>query len=84
MTSRAVLLAVFVLALPAAAPPRPRVLAEEPLNGTLRPGETVLVDDGSCPAGQIKHITGRVKKTRGADTMRSGVIREVACVARPH
>ena len=26
--------------------------------GQLREGQVVLVDDGSCPAGQIKQVTG--------------------------
>jgi hypothetical protein len=33
-------------------------LQQEPPAGSLSPGQTVLVDDGSCPAGQIKQITG--------------------------
>ena len=33
-------------------------LKEEPPMGQLREGQTVLVDDGSCPAGQIKQIIG--------------------------
>lgn len=34
------------------------VLQREPGKGRLRYGEKVLVDDGSCPAGQIKEIVG--------------------------
>jgi hypothetical protein len=33
-------------------------LKEEPPMGQLREGQTVLVDDGSCPAGQIKQVIG--------------------------
>jgi hypothetical protein len=33
-------------------------LQQEPPAGSLSSGQTVLVDDGSCPAGQIKQITG--------------------------
>ena len=33
------------------------VYSEEPLVGTLKSGEVVLVDDGSCPEGQIKEVT---------------------------
>jgi hypothetical protein len=33
-------------------------LQQVPPAGTLSPGETVLVDDGSCPAGQIKQVIG--------------------------
>jgi hypothetical protein len=38
------------LAMPAAA----QVLKQQPPLGQLREGETVLVDDGTCPKGQIK------------------------------
>ncbi len=34
------------------------VLKREPPMGQLREGQIVLVDDGSCPAGQIKQVTG--------------------------
>ena len=34
------------------------VLKQEPPMGQLREGQVVLVDDGSCPAGQIKQVTG--------------------------
>lgn len=33
-------------------------LKQEPGSGTLPFGKKVLVDDGSCPQGQIKQITG--------------------------
>jgi hypothetical protein len=35
-----------------------QVLKTEPRMGTLREGQVVLVDDGTCPAGQIKQVTG--------------------------
>jgi hypothetical protein len=34
------------------------VLKKEPPMGALREGQVVLVDDGSCPGGQIKEVTG--------------------------
>ena len=34
------------------------VLKEEPKRNLLKHGQVVLVDDGSCPAGQIKEVTG--------------------------
>ena len=40
--------------IPAAA----EVLKREPPMGQLREGQTVLVDDGSCPKGQIKEVVG--------------------------
>lgn len=41
----------------------------------LRLGQRVMVDDGSCPAGQIKEI-------RGAQMTTSGVVRTRKCVPR--
>ena len=47
------------------------VLKEEPKRNLLKHGKVVLVDDGSCPAGEIKEVTGgkddaakQVKRTR--------------------
>ncbi len=39
-------------------PAQAEVLKKEPPMGQLREGQTVLVDDGSCPAGQIKEVIG--------------------------
>lgn len=33
-------------------------MTSEPASGTLAYGSKVLVDDGTCPEGQIKQITG--------------------------
>ena len=41
----------------------------------LRLGERILVDDGSCPAGQIKEISG-------AKLSPTGVVRARKCVSR--
>lgn len=41
----------------------------------LRVGQRVLVDDGSCPAGQIKQVIG-------ARLSQSGVVRTQSCVPR--
>ena len=50
------------------------VLKTEPGKGQLPFGKKVLVDDGSCPAGQIKQITGG----NGSD-----VPRQRECIATP-
>lgn len=76
MMARRCLIAACALPLLGAAPTRPRVLTEEPLNGTLRPAETVLVDDGSCPTGQIKRITAQTSRRRGT-------VRQVTCIIHP-
>jgi hypothetical protein len=41
----------------------------------LRLGQRVLVDDGSCPAGQIKEVSG-------AKMTEAGVARTRKCIAR--
>lgn len=41
----------------------------------LRLGQRILVDDGSCPAGQIKEVTG-------AQLSNAGVVRRIVCVPR--
>lgn len=39
------------------------ILKSEPAKGTLPQGQKVLVDDGSCPAGQVKQVTGATPGT---------------------
>ena len=41
----------------------------------IRLGQRVLVDDGSCPAGQIKEVAGSQMTT-------SGVLRTRKCIPR--
>ena len=41
----------------------------------LRVGQRVLVDDGTCPAGKIKLVTG-------AQLNQNGVVRSITCVPR--
>ncbi|MGY4570000.1 hypothetical protein QA639_19880 [Bradyrhizobium pachyrhizi] len=41
----------------------------------LRVGQRVLVDDGSCPAGQIKQVVG-------SRLSENGVVRTRSCVPR--
>lgn len=48
---------------------------EVPRDGTLSPGEVVLVDDGRCPAGEVKQVTGGNKAKK--------IPRDVRCVPRP-
>jgi hypothetical protein len=33
-------------------------IKREPAMGAMKEGEVVLVDDGSCPKGQIKRVVG--------------------------
>ncbi|MDH6262531.1 DUF6719 family protein [Bradyrhizobium sp. BR13661] len=41
----------------------------------LKLGQRVLVDDGTCPAGQVKEV-------RGSKMTDKGVVRTSSCVAR--
>ena len=56
-----------------AAPALAQVASREP--DDLRLGQRVLVDDGSCPAGQIKEVAGSQMTT-------SGVLRTRKCIPR--
>ena len=58
-------------AMPAAA----QQVAREQDIADLRLGQRIMVDDGSCPAGQIKEVTG-VKLTT------TGISRARKCVPR--
>jgi hypothetical protein len=51
-----------------------QVLKNEPAAGNLPLGKKVLVDDGACPAGQIKQVTG------GSNTQQ--IARSTTCVPR--
>lgn len=46
---------LILLAGPAAAQ---QIYSREPAKGLIRPGQKVLVDNGSCPRGQILEVTG--------------------------
>lgn len=54
-----------------------KVLKMDPPAGTLYTGTSVLVDDGSCPKGQIKKLT-RV----GSMSDKEGGFRKQECVRR--
>ena len=64
-------LVLLLLATPALAQ---AVSREQDIVG-LRLGQRVLVDDGSCPAGQIKEVQGSQMTT-------SGVVRTRKCIPR--
>ena len=50
------------------------MLTSEPGAGYIGNGQSVLVDDGRCPAGQVSKITGPVNLTAQ---------RTYACVKKP-
>lgn len=57
---KALLIAIVsTIALSAVASPSlAEILKREPPMGQLREGQIVLVDDGTCPPGQIKQVIG--------------------------
>jgi hypothetical protein len=71
--SRIIFSAMLLLGL--ASPAVAEQIAREQDIADLRLGQRIMVDDGSCPAGQIKEVTG-VKLTT------SGVARARKCVPR--
>jgi hypothetical protein len=68
------LLAGLVLAGSASSAIAEQVMREQDVVN-LRLGQHVLVDDGSCPAGQIKEVYG-------ARMTESGILRSVRCIPR--
>jgi hypothetical protein len=57
----------------------PTTLKQEPPMGAMREGQVVLVDDGSCPAGQIKRVVGG-NHTKAGGTKQ--IVRTSSCVGR--
>jgi hypothetical protein len=55
------------------------VLKTEPPMGALKEGQRVLVDDGSCPPGQLREVIGGNHTKAGG---KSNVIRQYRCVPR--
>jgi hypothetical protein len=64
-------LALLALAAPAAA----QLVSREQDIVDLRLGQRILVDDGSCPAGQIKEVSG-------AKMTAAGIQRVAKCIPR--
>ena len=52
---------------------------QEPPMGAMREGQILLVDDGSCPAGQIKRVVGG-NHTKVGGTKQ--IVRTSSCVPR--
>ena len=53
----------------------PTVLKEVPKDGDIPYGMVVLVDDGTCPKGEVKEITGGSRA--------KAIPRKTRCVKRP-
>jgi hypothetical protein len=54
------------------------IYKREPPAGEIKAGQKILVDDGTCPKGQIKEVTGGTR-INGMP----GVKRTRTCVQRP-
>ena len=52
-----------------------QIVSREQDIADVRLGQRILVDDGSCPAGQIKEVSGSQMTT-------SGVLRTRKCIPR--
>ncbi|MCP5084556.1 MAG: hypothetical protein GY948_22940 [Alphaproteobacteria bacterium] len=59
-----------------------KVLKKEPPAGHLRSDERVLVDDASCPEGQIKLVIGGSNRVYKTNTVIPGKPRSRKCIAR--
>jgi hypothetical protein len=68
------LLASFALCAPAPSAMADQVTREQDIVN-LRLGQRIMVDDGSCPAGQIKEVSGAQMTT-------TGVVRVRKCIPR--
>ncbi|HKM87671.1 MAG TPA: DUF6719 family protein [Xanthobacteraceae bacterium] len=73
-----VLASIAILGI-AANPAAAQVVKREPAMGALKPGQRVLVDDGSCGPGKIKEVIGGDHKLVGG---RSNILRQRRCIAR--
>jgi len=58
MIEASVTLMAALFAIAPAALAAPDVLKEVPKDGTIARGKVVYADDGKCPKGEIKEITG--------------------------
>ena len=68
---------------PVARPAVPGALREEPPSGALKPGERVLVDDGTCPSDQVKEVTGGNNMSNSTSNSRvGGAARIKRCIPR--
>jgi hypothetical protein len=74
MTASSILLGGFALAA-VATPAMAEQVSRERDIVDLRLGQRVLVDDGSCPAGQIKEVSG-------ARMTATGILRVQKCIPR--
>ena len=78
MSKPAVLVAVFCAAIMLASPAMADIVTRESDIIGLRLGQHVLVDDASCPAGQIKEVIGMRLTPTGVERGRKCIERKGA------
>jgi hypothetical protein len=76
--SRSIAIALAIVVLASASRAQSVVKTEPPM-GAMREGETVLVDDGTCPKGKIKLVVGGNHVKAGGT---KNIVRTRSCVAR--
>jgi hypothetical protein len=57
-------------------------LTSEPAPGQISPGQTVLVDDGTCGPGKIKKVTGGSDFNPTTGQRIKGSSRKRACITK--
>jgi len=65
----------FLISIALAATAQATTVGREQDIGDLKLGQRIQVDDGTCPAGQVKEV-------RGAKMSDKGVVRTATCVQR--
>ncbi|KYG24781.1 hypothetical protein SE92_01740 [Bradyrhizobium sp. AT1] len=65
----------FLISIALAATAHATTVGREQDIGDLKLGQRIQVDDGTCPAGQVKEV-------RGAKMSDKGVVRTATCVQR--
>ncbi|WP_141510802.1 DUF6719 family protein [Ramlibacter sp. WS9] len=66
----------LLLSYPCQSQTKVEYLKEEPPKGSVRYGKVVYVDDGTCPKGEVKEITG--------GSQEKSIPRKVRCVPHPN
>ncbi len=60
-----------------------QILRHEPASGKIRAGQTVLVDDGSCPKGQVMEVKAGSNRSVSTGARLSGSKRTHRCIPHP-
>ena len=74
---RNTLLLTLIVVAAAMAPATAQTFSREQDIGAMRLGQKVLVDDGTCPAGQVKEISGARLVANGVEVVRQCIPQKV-------